>query len=112
MATLTVQQPTTAGITPSYASAAEAGDEFANDGLTLLQVKGTGTQKVVTITAQRTSEKGATLSDITVTIPATTGDKMIGPFDPSIFNDSAGKVQVTYSDEADLTVAAFKIVRY
>ena len=32
--------------------------------------------------------EGIDIAEITVTIPATNGDKMIGPFDPAIFNQS------------------------
>jgi hypothetical protein len=43
----------------------------------------------------------------TVSVPATTGDRVCGPFDPAIFNDANGFVQVTYSAVTSVTVAAY-----
>lgn len=108
MATLTVQNISLSGITPSYAAAAAGGDEFANTGDTLFQIKNGGSEITLTIETPAKIE-GIDIAEITVTIPATTGDKMIGPFDPSIFNQSTGRVAVTYSAVTTVTVGAFKL---
>ena len=108
MATLTVQNISLAGITPSYAAAAAAGDEFANTGDTLFHIKNGGSEITLTIETPAKIE-GIDIAEITVTIPATTGDKMVGPFDPSIFNQTTGRVAVTYSSETSITVGAFKL---
>lgn len=108
MATLTVQNISLAGITPSYTGAAEAGDEFANTGDTLFQIKNGGSEATVTIETPAKIE-GIDIAEIAVVVPATTGDKMIGPFAPAIFNSSDGRVVVTYSAHEDFTVAAFKL---
>lgn len=108
MATLTVQNISLAGITPTYAAAAAGGDEFANTGDTFFQIKNGGSE--ITLTIQTPAKiEGIDIAEITVTIPATTGDKMIGPFDPAIFNASTGRVVVTYSSETSITVGAFKL---
>jgi len=108
MATLTVQNISLTGITPSYASAAAGGDEFANTGDTYFQIKNGGSEITLTIETPAKIE-GIDIAEITVTIPATTGDKVIGPFDPSIFNQSTGRVAVTYSAVTTVTVGAFKL---
>ena len=108
MATLTVQNISLAGITPSYAGAAEAGDEFLNTGDTFFQIKNGGSEATVTIETPAKIE-GIDIAEIAVVVPATTGDKMIGPFDSSIFNQTTGRVAVTYSSETSITVGAFKL---
>ena len=105
---LTVQEISLAGITPSYAAAEADGNSFANDGDVLLQVKNAGSE--ITVTIQTPMKVGGVdVAEVTVTIPATTGDKMVGPFDPTIFNQSAGVVYVDYSAVTTVTVAAIKL---
>lgn len=108
MATLTVQNISLAGITPSYTAAAAGGDEFANTGDTYFQIKNGGSEITLTIETPAKIE-GIDIAEITVTIPATTGDKVIGPFDTAIFNQTTGRVAVTYSGVTTVTVGAFKL---
>jgi hypothetical protein len=103
MAVLTVQDISLAGVTPSYAAAAAAGDTFANDGKTLLHVKNTGTQKTVTVAIPVACSQGQTHTTAVI-VPATTGDKMIGPFPPERYNNASGLVSMTYSSETAVTV--------
>jgi hypothetical protein len=108
MAQLTVQSIVGTGLAPSFAAAAAGGDSFLNDGKTFLEVKNaSGSSITVTITAQNPCNQGQ-LHNLAVSVPATTGDRMIGLLLPSIFNDANGLVQVTYSAVTSLTVAAFK----
>jgi hypothetical protein len=105
-ATLAVQNIALAGLTPSYAAADAAGAAFANDGETFLQVKNAGnTACVVTIQTPATFE-GVALADPTVTVPITTGDKMIGPFPKAAFNQVNGQVYVDFDQVVSVTVAA------
>jgi hypothetical protein len=118
MAALTVQNISKTGLAAAFTAAAAGGDSFANDSTerTVLHCKNTNAAtRDVTIVAQRTTANvpgggAVTIPNITVTIPATTGDVEIGPF-PDAYNDSNGNVQVTYSAVANLTVAAKKLVR-
>ena len=48
---------------------------------------------------------GLAVGDRTVAIPADTGDKFIGPFPPSIYNDGNGDMEITLSDVDGLTGA-------
>jgi len=107
-ATLTVQEISLAGITPSYTAAEGDGNSFANDGDVFLQVKNAGSE--ITVTIQTPAKVGGVdVEEITVVVPATTGDKMIGPFEPTIFNQSGGVVYVDYSAVTSVTVAAIKL---
>ena len=109
MATLTVQNTSLTGITPSWVSAAVGGDEFANTGDCYFEIKnGSGAEITLTIETPAKIE-GIDIAEITVAVAATTGVKRVGSFDPAIFNSSAGRVVVTYSAHETVTVGAFKL---
>lgn len=109
MATLTNQPSSFTGLNLSTTSADVAGDEFTNTGRELLYVSnGGGSSITVTVTAQQTNVQkqgfgSLTVSDTTVTIPAGE-DRFIGPFPVQRFSDSAGRVQVSYSDVTSVVV--------
>ncbi len=110
MATLSVQVINHTGLSEALAAAAGGGDQFQNDGRIFLHVKNSNVStRVVTINSQNNCSQGFD-HDIAVTIPANTGDKMIGPFPPGRFDDGSGFVQVTYSTEVDLTIAAIRLI--
>ena len=52
---------------------------------------------------------GIDVANITVAVPANTGNKVIGPFPPSIFNDGNGDLKFTMDDIDGVTVAALEI---
>lgn len=107
--TLTVQVIALTGTTPTYAAANDVGgNDFVNDGRTFLQVKNSGASTTVTVDSPTLCDQGEA-HDVTVTV-ATSGDKMIGPFNPKRFNSSAGKVTATYSQVTGITVAAIQFV--
>lgn len=109
MATLTVQEISRAGITPTFAAAAGGGDQFQNNGRCFAESKCTdATPKTVTFVTQSTVD-GLAVTDLAITVPATTGDKMVGPFPPDIYNDANGFVQITYSAVTALTIGAFRL---
>ena len=111
MATLTVQaSPEAGGMT--MAAAAAGGDVFPNDGKTLFFVIARAA-RTVTATAQDTSATvpgfgACTKADVVQAVEINTMDAM-GPFPTTAFNNSSGQVAITYSDEADLTVAAVRV---
>ncbi len=116
MALLTVQTVVAAGIAPSYAASA-ASDTFTDDGSerTFIQLKNTGTIKVATIvpvvaTANIPGVGVVAVPTMTVSIPATTGDKMIGPF-PAAYINSSGLVTVALDGITGATVAAVKLAK-
>ena len=63
---------------------------------------------VVTFTTQNTKD-GQAVADRTVTIPATTGDKFIGPFPEEIYADTIGDLRYQLSEVTGLTVAVLRI---
>lgn len=106
MAALTVQDITTAGVTPTLGAAGASGDTFANDGRTLLWVQNAGSGSItVTINSQTACTFGST-HDKTITVANDEAPVLIGPFPPDRFSNSAGSVEVAYSDTTDITVAA------
>lgn len=109
MATLAAQAIGTAGLTPTYTSAA-ASTKLVCGERTFLHVKNAaGSSMTVTITATGTV-RGQTAADLVVTVPATTGDKMIGPIPAALFaGASDGLAAVTYSSTTSVTVAALRI---
>jgi hypothetical protein len=109
MATLTVTASSLTGTAPTFASAAGGGDVFANDGRTYLEVKNAGGSPItVTVVAQSSCNQG-TLHDSVTSVPATTGDRVIGPFDMTRYNNSSGQCSVTYSGVTSVTVGAMRL---
>jgi hypothetical protein len=112
MATLTVSEVDVTGvdIAGGLAAAAAGGDVFANDGKTYFIAKNTDASTATcTFASPATSGRDAlAVANPAVTIAATTGLQIIGPFEPGIFNNSSGQVAVTYDSVTALTVLAVK----
>ena len=106
---LAVQQIALTGLAVSLVAADAAGNYWTNNsGKTFFRAKNTtGSPINVIVNSQRNCDQGFD-HDITVSIPATTGDIMIGPFDTTRWNDGDGRVQVTYG-AGGLTVGVFTI---
>lgn len=80
-----------------------------NNGKTMLHVKKSGAGSCnVTITPAKTVA-GHTLSTLVVAIPATTGDKFIGPFNTDLYDDPNHDVSFTFSEITGLTVAVVQL---
>lgn len=109
MALLTVQDVTRAGVAQTYAAVA-ASDTFANNGKCFVHVKNAGgSSDTVGFTAFNTVD-GAAVAGKTVTVGATTGDKMIGPFPPEIYNDpETGLMTITHSFTTSVTIAVLRL---
>jgi len=109
MATLTPQVITLLGITPSLEAAAAGGDEFVNSGRDFIHIKnGDAAAMDVTIDSQVDCNQGVD-HDIVVNIPATSGEKFIGPFPKSRFNDPGNKVQISYSAVTSVTIGIVRL---
>lgn len=107
--TVAVQECVRAGITPTYnAATATDGDAFTNDGKTMLSVLNTGSESTLTIQTPGTVD-GLAIADRTVVIPATTGKKFIGPFPPTQYNQSDGKVYLDWSSATGVTFAVVRV---
>ena len=117
MAALTVQPIVQTGLAVSYASAGGSGDTIAiadSNQRNFIIVKNTsGSPVTVTVTRQNTTgrvaaEGNVTLFNLSVSVPATTGERLIGPLTNS-FIDSSGNVNVSYSATSSVTVAAISL---
>lgn len=106
--TLSVQQIDRTGLTPSFSAANSDGSYVANDGKVFIEVKNSDTSDHTVTIATPNQVDGLAIADLTVTVPAS-GDKMIGPFPPSVYNNSSGYITVTYSSVTGMTVAAFRL---
>src|SRR5688572_24596565 len=99
MATLTVTNVSRAGIAaaPVAATAGGGGDEFPNDGRTLIEVfNGGGSPITVTLHIRQTVDGGA-VTNRTVSVAAG-ARKRIGTFNKAEYNDPAtGRAKVTFS---------------
>jgi len=109
MAELTPQVVVLTGITPTLVAADVGGDEFVNSGRDFIHIKNTNASPIdVTINSQALCSQGVD-HDVVVAVPATTGEKFIGPFRKDRFDDAANKVQITYSAVTDVTIGIVRL---
>lgn len=96
-----------AGATPDAVN----GNAFANNGRQQLWVKngdsGSHTMTVVAYPISGTSPEGLTVTNLAVVIAAGT-EIMIGPFPPSVFNNSAAQVSLTWDASTSMKVQVFQ----
>lgn len=106
---LTVQDITLSGLAPSYVAADATGNYFTNQtGRTFLHVKNGGTAAIdVTVDSQQLCSFGFDHNNV-VSVPAG-GERMIGPFTTTRWNDANGRVNVSYSGVTSVTIAVLQI---
>lgn len=112
MAALTIIKPGhTEGNMGAGDTPAGGGDTFINDGVTMLRFTNTS-GGAITVTVVASTDASSKCShgfahDVAVTVGATTGDVIIGPFPPNRFNNpSTGATSLTYSGVTNLKVWA------
>jgi hypothetical protein len=107
MAEITPQAASLTGLTPTFAAAADA-DQVRCNGRTLLWVKN-GSGSPINVTIVTTIQyAGLAVADVVVAVPAG-GEKLIGPFERSIFGGSGANrdlAEIDYSSTASVTRAA------
>ena len=107
MATLTVQNSSIAGFVPTYGAVA-ASDVFANDGRTVIYIKNAGgSPDVVAIDSVVACNQGGDHDGGSSVTNAT--EKCFGPFEPTRFNNSNGRVVVTHSFLTSVTCAVIRL---
>lgn len=107
MALLTPISPSIDGTTFTPAAAAAGGDQFPNDGDTLLYLfNGGGGNVDLTITAKYV-DGDLPLTDQVLSVLAGTA-RLVGPFPPRYFNDANGLVSLGYSGVVAVTVLAIR----
>lgn len=110
MARITVQALSTAGLTPSFTAASSGGDEFLNDGHTILIVRTTAAATNAANIASRVTPvpKGLAVANVAVEVSAL-GERMSGFFDQGAYNDSSGCAAISYTTHTGLSVAAISV---
>lgn len=109
MATLTPQVVALAGLAPVY-SAAAAGSKIACGERSFLHVKNTAGSSMTVTISSTAKVRGQSAADVIITVPATTGDMMIGPITADLFaGASDGLAAITYSSTTSVTAAALRI---
>lgn len=80
-----------------------------NNGRVLLYfVKtGAGVATITVVTPKTIS--GLAVAEQTFTVPATTGLVWAGPFNPDVFNDASGDIDVSTSEETGITIEAIQV---
>ena len=108
MALLAAQTITKAGLAPSY-GAVTASDTITADDRLFLHVKNAGgSPDTVTLVDAGTTPGGSAATNPTVSVPATTGDRMI--YIPQSFvNPSTGLVTITHSFTTSVTCALVRL---
>jgi hypothetical protein len=108
MALLTVQKIVKAGLNPTYGAAAATGDQFPNNGQTFVHVKNGGTAAItVTVDSVRPCDQGFD-HDYVISVPAG-GERMIGAFEQSRFNNADQRVSISYSGVTSVTIAVLSL---
>jgi hypothetical protein len=94
---------------PSFTAAIADGHSLVNEGKkTFIYVKNTdGSAHDVEIQIQQTVD-GETVPSKTVSVPATTGERLIGPFDRGPYN-IAGVIYIDFPVQTGMSVAGLKI---
>ena len=106
---LAVQPILRSGLTPVFTAANVDGHYVSNDGKTFFEVKNTNAAPITVTIATPQTVDGLAVTDRTVTVAATTGDKMIGPFTMDYNQTDSSNLLVTFSAVTDVTCAAFRV---
>ena len=110
---LTVQRIDRDGLAPQYTAIDATDTYFAarKGGRLILHFKNTGSEATITFDITQT-EAGVAYTDPTVTVPATTGDVMVGGLG-AVYEIEAGadlgKVKFTNNIATGVTVAALEV---
>jgi len=108
-ATLPVQDCVRGGVTATGVAAIAEGCKFANDGQTFLYCLDTVGDAILTIKTPGTID-GLAIAEHTVTVTAhATIGELIGPFPPSIYNQTDGTVHVTPDDHTSLLYTPIRV---
>jgi hypothetical protein len=106
---LVLQEVAVNGVVPSYvAGDAANGHQFPNDGKSFLHVKNGGGSPINVTLQVPVKFNGLTITNPVIAV-ANGSEKMIGPFDSSIFNQAGGLVYVDLSGATSVTLAAIHI---
>jgi hypothetical protein len=105
---LTKQQTLNTGLTPVFSAGDAAnGHSFLNDGHQFLYVKNGGGSSI-NVTIQTVAKlAGLSLAALVIAVP-NAQERMLGPFDPAVFNQADGSVYADLSAATSVTVGVFQ----
>lgn len=108
---LTPDVMTEAGLVETANGGLSTGNTYTvrNNGRTFLHVKNTGGTACVVTILSPTSVAGHAVAAGSVSVPITTGDKLIGPFPASVYDDINHDVSFTLSFITGVTVAVVQL---
>ena len=110
MATVTVQDVSRAGTTPTYNTASAGGDKFPPGATTFLHVLNQGGSATAPTFTTPGQVSGLDIADaVGGTTPATTGSRFYGPFPADLFAGADGLVAVAWSVTASVTFAVLRV---
>lgn len=109
MALLSTQQIQITGPAITLTAAAGGGDTITPSDRTFLWVKNASGSPITVTVVVPNSYFGQALADVAVSVPATTGERLIGPLDRRLADPTTQVVGITYSGVTSLTVAAVGI---
>jgi hypothetical protein len=109
MALLSPQQVGITGTAPTYANASGGGDTVVPDDRAFLIVKNTSGSPVNVTVVVPGSVYGQPRADVVVSVPATTGERWIGPLVADLADPADGLIDITYSAVANVTVAVARV---
>lgn len=108
MALLSQQQVSITGTTPSY-GAVSASDTLVPDPRGFLIVKNAGGSIDNAVVVVPGTSYGQNNPDVTVSVPATTGERWIGPMTPELADPVTGLITVTHSFTTSVTCAYVRV---
>mgnify|MGYP000008683491 FL=1 len=107
---VTAIDPTIAGANLTYANADQAnGNEVLFDRDLMVNAKNSNAAtRDITLQSNGTKVNGIAIPDVTVTIPANTGNILIDDIPREFFVQSDGKLQIDWSADTGVTFAVIK----
>lgn len=108
---LSIQDIVATGLTPAYTSANAAGHSvsLADGERVFIQVKNADSSGITVTCVTGGTVRGVAIADVTVSVGANTGDKMIGPFPQYPYAQTDGTLSVDFSAVTSVTCAAFRL---
>jgi len=82
---------------------------FKNSGRAVIHVKKSGANPCTVTFKTQAQVQGLALAAPTISVPATTGDMIAGPFPPGQFNDGVGDMRFNFSEVTGLTFAIYEM---
>jgi hypothetical protein len=109
---LAIQNITQLGVAPTYTGSLSISDVYrvVNNGKVIIHFKKTGAG-ACTVTFQTPRQvAGLEVAEHTVSVPATTGDRLCSAFDPSVYNAGGENfLEFTLSEITGLSVGVFQV---